>query len=94
MSRQLRTAFMALVLVASWLIGSLPAGAQDGAPALFKAAAAGKPSIASEDASHVTRSRYVNVNMDMLFDARGRRDAKSMPEIRLICSEIHPLPAW
>jgi len=84
LAKRVRMMLMAFVLVAALLIGSLPVEAQGGGPALFVDAGTARPSIGSKDASHVTRSRYVNVNMDLLFDANRRaRDAKSTPEITL-----------
>lgn len=84
MSKLVRMTLLAVVLITSLLAGGLPVGAQGGGPALFGDAGAAKPSVVIADALHVTRSRYVNVNMGLLFDAnRKARDAKSMPEITL-----------
>ena len=73
---------MAVILVASFLTGSMPAVHAQGTPALFSDASAAD--AAADHAADVARSRYVNVNMGLLMDNRGQaRDAKALPEVTL-----------
>ena len=74
-------AALALVVIASLAIGSIPVQA-GGPPSLFGDAGDLRPADARPDEFFVMRSRYVLVNTGMLFDANGRPQSKlALPEI-------------
>jgi hypothetical protein len=73
---------MAIVLIASFLTGSVPAAHAQGAPALFSDASAAHAT--ADHAADVARSRYVNVNVGLLLDNSGRaQDMSALPEVTL-----------
>jgi len=77
-------AVLALTLIVTLVVGSVPAAqAQGSAPDLFADAAMGADAVQSNPA-HVMRSRYVDVNLGLLLNAKGQAlDVKASPELSL-----------
>ena len=64
--------------------GATSTQAQTAGPALFADVAAAPPAADGSDSSAVARSRFVQVDVGLLFDANGnQRDKQSLPEITL-----------
>jgi len=83
---RIRMTLLVVVLIISLGFSGLPAAqAQTDGPAeLFGDAGNASPTADVPDPSYVARSRYVNVNVGMLFDGNGKPlDKQSLPEISL-----------
>ena len=76
---------LAVVLIATLAFSSLSsAQAQGGPPPMFGDAGDARPTTDAPNASYMARSRFVSVNVGMLFDASGKPlDKQSLPEISL-----------
>jgi hypothetical protein len=84
--KNIQSTLLVIVLLASFLSGSLPAvQAQEGnASELFSDAGNARPAVKQEPQPFVVRSRYVNVNFGLLLnEGRQSQDAGSKPEIEL-----------
>ncbi len=76
---------MAIVLIASFLTGSVPAAQAQGIPDLFSDAAVSALAATTHvDSAVWARSRYVHVNMSLLLNADGAvRTASELPQVTL-----------
>jgi hypothetical protein len=83
---KVKTTIFALVLIVSLLLGGMTAtqAQANGPEDLFGDAGDARPAADVPNPAYVERSRYVNVNVGMLFDAAGKpRTKQTMPEISL-----------
>ena len=76
---------IAIVLIVSFLTGSVPAAHAQGAPALFSDAGTGAiGATAQASSAALVRSRYVHVNMGLLLGSSGAaHTASDLPEVAL-----------
>lgn len=84
--KRVRMTLLAVVLIVSLAFGGLSAtqAQAGGPPEMFGDAGDARPAADAPNESYVARSRYVTVDVGMLFDANGKpRTKQSLPEIAL-----------
>jgi hypothetical protein len=73
---------LAVVLIATLAFSSLSsAQAQGGPPPMFGDAGDARPTTDAPNASYMARSRFVSVNIGMLFDASGKQLTEAGPAV-------------